>query len=452
MSDTPDADKKTQETVGSILHGKSRQAPRMVEGTQAAVHSILKGKPLEEDSNVALQKHELAPAVEKLKKSKPFKEAFEAARISGDWVTLCAEAEKIIGDKKVAAEAVNAIMMHHRKPTGISGEATDHFRKPMVQAEDKKEKCYNCGKAIGPGDKSITVQAGKWNGVFCSEKCKGVYKKKHESVEDGSEGPAAKCPECMASSISLEETSDVGTFKCLICGKTDTVTARTIREWRYDKGRKKELQEGAVKKWLEDKIIAACEDLDVPDDMKDEIEDAVFARMMEGTLGDGEVSEQTATAIGDLVAELAETGTTGEPEDEIEEPELEPEEEPEGVDVLMNDEPEEDEPEPEDELEPEFEPDEDELEPAYAEAGLRVLVNLPGESIFEGEIFELHNEGAVVASVGGPRKTVPFEFISPAGTDEDIVENVISGRITVDEALDLIVDNTMSFRAENVMR
>jgi hypothetical protein len=73
------------------------------------------------------------------------------------------------------------------------------------------------------------------------------------------------------------------------------------------------LKEGSVKQWLDDKISAAMSDISVPEEKRDEIEDAVYKAALSGDLGDGQPTSETATAIGDLVSQLA--GTTDKSKD-----------------------------------------------------------------------------------------------------------------------------------------
>jgi len=119
---------------------------------------------------------------------------------------------------------------------------------------------------------------------------------------------------------------------------------------------KTDLNEGAVKSWIADRVSGAMDELDVPDDQRGEIEDAVFQAALSGSLGDGTMSPETTDAIKDLVVQVAgeQVAHPGEPAAPDEEPELEP---------MLKPAPEEEpEVEPPDK-EPEVEPEEPELEP-----------------------------------------------------------------------------------------
>ena len=114
---------------------------------------------------------------------------------------------------------------------------------------------------------------------------------------------------------------------------------------------KTDLSEGAVKSWISDRVSGAMDELDVPDDQRGEIEDAVFQAALSGSLGDGTMSPETTDAIKDLVAQMAGEGVAPEEPTEVpdevpdEVPELEPEE-----------------PMPDDEEPPEVEPEEPDLD------------------------------------------------------------------------------------------
>lgn len=87
-------------------------------------------------------------------------------------------------------------------------------------------------------------------------------------------------------------------------GKLDPVTERAVSNMLAASSLRVN-EDGAIKTWITSKINSALTASNVPADKWDTIEDAVLSAALSGKLGDGQPSEETATAILSLVKELA---------------------------------------------------------------------------------------------------------------------------------------------------
>jgi len=493
-----DVQKNDLDAVRGILSGQSRD-PKTVnsldEATKDAVRGILNPSLVEADadpnrSKVGMFKSELWPYVQKLQNSDVFEEAARVYAKNQDLPTLVAVATQVLGDAAIAAEAVNAALGSGlRAPTGPYG--TVDIDKTGVRTEDVTAcdgvKMHSGGFAHYLNKQGIEVR-GK------GEKTYLVNKEGEKiSLDDACVGrlyPNTKYKTAVWA--TWKPTDQEGSMKAVKALWHNGLWMGVPDAHYEGKNTDSNLDEGSVKKWVEDKIASALVEFKLPKHKYEEIENVVFTKAMEGRLGDGQPSEDTAEAIYALVAELAETETTPrKPEDIMDEKdeledevvgdieaakadledaeEKEKEKEKEKADDMEDDEEKGEEAEDESEEEifdleppdefggPEFERGDEGMEVGFDSNmngipvvihGMMMLVDEPGEEPETAELEDIREEGAVVKFRDGSRRLIDYPYLSPMGVKPAIADRVLNDPRKIDSTVRRLVDEELNFRFE----
>jgi hypothetical protein len=250
------------------------------------------GEP-EVNSDIALTSEELHGYLETLESSKGFVAPYVEFCNTGNPSAACEYVEKSLKvSKAVSAQVVNAFCTNKAKPSAartlFMNKVPGLTATESIETSDTDYKLLTFGGVNIPSEKVDELRATLEDKL---EHGRNLY-----IAQGGGHVLVANEYEADAKQSLLDVLGEYGL-------EEDNLSEASLKGVS--------LTEGETKKWLDDKVTAACKKADISGKEKADFEDKVYAAALSGELGDGLPSKETEKAINDMAGD----GEKDEPKD-----------------------------------------------------------------------------------------------------------------------------------------